>query len=140
MAVRRTRQDRFLGGVLGGIARALRVSPWLLRAIFVALLLSRIFTLPALSLYLLAWMFLPEANEGPPALSVAGSLLVRSGPIRRSRRERILAGVCGGVAEYYKLNPLWLRVGVLVFTLLTLGWGSVLYILAAFTLPLESRT
>ena len=140
MAVRRTRQDRFLGGVLGGIARALRVSPWLLRTIFVALLLSRIFTLPALSLYLLAWMFLPEANEGPPALSVAGSLLVRSGPIRRSRRERILAGVCGGVAEYYKLNPLWLRVGVLVFTLLTLGWGSVLYILAAFTLPLESRT
>jgi len=140
MALRRTRQDRFLGGVLGGIARALRISPWLLRAIFVALLLSRVFTLPALSLYVLAWMFLPEADEGPPALSVAGPLLVRSGPIRRSRRERILAGVCGGVAEYYKLNPLWLRIGVLLFTLLTLGWGSVLYILAAFTLPLESRT
>jgi phage shock protein C len=139
MAVRRNRQDRFLGGVLGGIARALRISPWLLRAIFIALLLSRIFLLPALALYILAWMFLPEADEGPGIRGWSGTGLVRLGPIRRSRRERMLAGVCGGLAEYYHLNPLWLRIGVFLFTLLTLGWGSVAYIVAAFAVPLESR-
>ena len=95
--------------------------------------------MPALALYILAWMFLPESDEGPRNVGWTSVGLVRLGPIRRSRQERLLAGVCGGLAEYYHLNPLWLRMGVLLFTLLTLGWGSVIYIVAAFAVPLESR-
>lgn len=28
----------------------------------------------------------------------------------RSRQERVIAGVCGGLAEYFKMDPTWMRV------------------------------
>ena len=36
---------------------------------------------------------------------------------RRSRDERVLAGVCGGLAEYFRLDPTVVRVGVVLSAL-----------------------
>ena len=52
----------------------------------------------------------------------------------KSRTSRMLAGVCGGVAEYFSIDPTLVR---LVFVLLCFGWGSGLlaYIIAAVIIP-----
>ncbi|MFQ5922978.1 MAG: PspC domain-containing protein [Anaerolineales bacterium] len=31
-------------------------------------------------------------------------------PLRRSRSDRVLGGVCGGLGEFYGIKPLWFRI------------------------------
>ena len=51
----------------------------------------------------------------------------------RSRSERMLAGVCGGIAEYLNIDPTIVR---LVFALVSLsGPGLLLYLIAAIIIP-----
>ena len=55
----------------------------------------------------------------------------------RSERDRMLAGVCGGVAEYFELDPTLVRLGLALFCLLG-GSGVLLYVIAAVIIPTES--
>lgn len=52
----------------------------------------------------------------------------------RSKKERVLGGVCGGIAQYFGVDPVLPR---LAFVLLTLGVGSgvLLYIIAWVVIP-----
>jgi phage shock protein C len=34
--------------------------------------------------------------------------------LRRSRRNRVLAGVCGGLGEFFGLSPIWFRLAFLL--------------------------
>lgn len=52
----------------------------------------------------------------------------------RSRTERRIAGVCGGLAEYFDLDPLLVRV-VMAVLALTNGIGFLFYILAWLFVP-----
>lgn len=61
--VRRSRRDRVLGGVCGGVGRNLNVDPILLRIAAVALALSGGLGVPA---YVVAWIAIPE-EAGPEA-------------------------------------------------------------------------
>ena len=55
--LRRSRQDRWLGGVCGGMGRATGVEPWVWRLLFTVLF---IFAGAGLLVYLLLWVFVPE--------------------------------------------------------------------------------
>lgn len=35
-------------------------------------------------------------------------------PLRRSRTNRMLAGVCGGLAEFFGINAFWFRLAFLI--------------------------
>lgn len=54
---RRSRTDRWLGGVCGGIARSTGMDAWLWRLIFAGLF---IFAGAGLLLYVLLWIFVPS--------------------------------------------------------------------------------
>lgn len=56
----------------------------------------------------------------------------------RSRDERIVGGVCGGIAEYFKVDPVLVRI---IFILLFFGAGTGLlaYIIAWIIVPEEPR-
>src|SRR5213593_5054945 len=56
--------------------------------------------------------------------------------LRRSRSSRLVAGVCGGLAEYFGLHPAIYRV---IFVALTIagGTGLLLYAAAALVMPTE---
>jgi phage shock protein PspC (stress-responsive transcriptional regulator) len=54
-------------------------------------------------------------------------------PLRRSSTERMLGGVCGGLAEYSGLDPVLWRVGMVALTLL--GPGVVVYLLLWVLMP-----
>jgi phage shock protein C len=51
----------------------------------------------------------------------------------KSRRNRKLAGVCGGIGEFFGIDPSLVRLGLVVLTLLG-GSGVILYIIAAIIL------
>lgn len=61
--------------------------------------------------------------------------------LRRRRQERILLGVCAGIAHYFSLDPTVVRVGFVVAGLLPpLGGALVLaYALMAVIVPEEGR-
>ena len=35
-------------------------------------------------------------------------------PLRRSRRSKVIAGVCGGLGEFFGLSPFWFRLAFLL--------------------------
>ena len=49
-----------------------------------------------------------------------------------------LAGVCGGIAEFFNVDPNILRLIWAVFTVFSVGTGLLLYVLAAAILPKKS--
>src|SRR5262249_10297539 len=58
--------------------------------------------------------------------------------LERSRSDRMLAGVCGGLARYFDINPAFYRVGFVVLTLLG-GAGIIVYGAAALVIPDEGE-
>src|SRR5689334_4432649 len=56
--------------------------------------------------------------------------------LERSRDERMVAGVAGGLARYFDLHPMFFRVGFVVLTLLG-GSGILIYLAAALVIPNE---
>jgi len=59
-------------------------------------------------------------------------------PLERSRSDRMLAGVCEGLARYFDLNPAFYRVGFVVLTLLG-GAGILIYLAAVLVIPEEGK-
>lgn len=54
----------------------------------------------------------------------------------RSRRDRRLAGVAGGIGEYLEIDPTVVRI-LWVLSIFFGGLGIFLYIVMAFIVPLE---
>jgi phage shock protein C len=52
----------------------------------------------------------------------------------RSREDRIVAGVCGGVAEFYGVSSLGVRVVFILLALLN-GIGLIAYLIGVFLIP-----
>jgi phage shock protein PspC (stress-responsive transcriptional regulator) len=58
--------------------------------------------------------------------------------LERSRSDRMLAGVSGGLARYFDMHPAFFRVGFVVLTLIG-GAGIIIYLAAALVMPDEGR-
>ncbi len=56
----------------------------------------------------------------------------------RSRKERQLAGVCGGVADYLGVDPTLVRLIWVIFAIAG-GPGVLLYLIMAIVVPEESE-
>lgn len=56
----------------------------------------------------------------------------------RSFTDRVLAGVCGGLAAALGINAWWLRAAFVILTVLSLGVFAVLYLLLWWIVPQES--
>jgi phage shock protein C len=54
----------------------------------------------------------------------------------RSRDERIIWGVCGGIAKYFDVDPTLIRL-VAVLTLFFAFTGILIYIILTIIMPLE---
>ena len=59
--------------------------------------------------------------------------------LQRSRSDRMVAGVAGGLARYFDIHPAVFRVGFVVLTLLG-GSGILIYVVAALVMPDEGKT
>lgn len=54
--------------------------------------------------------------------------------LRRSKRDRVIAGVCGGLGSYFGVDPVWFR---LAFVILAVGGGAgvLIYVIAWLLIP-----
>ncbi len=55
-------------------------------------------------------------------------------PLRRSKTDNIVGGVCGGLGAAAGIDPLWFRLGF-IFLALSSGVGVVLYLIAWVAIP-----
>jgi len=53
----------------------------------------------------------------------------------RSRRDRLLCGVCGGLAEYLNVDPVLVRLGAVALFVLNPGAALLLYTAACILIP-----
>jgi len=53
----------------------------------------------------------------------------------RSSKEKVIGGVCGGLAEYFGIDPIIMRLLFLVF--LFAGFGLLIYIIAWIFIPIK---
>ena len=55
----------------------------------------------------------------------------------RSRKNKMLCGVCGGLGEYQGIDPTVVRLLVVLLSLSSVGMGVIIYFVAAFIIPEE---
>lgn len=107
--LRRTRNDRILAGVCGGIARYFAIDSTIIRVLTVLLMA---FAGLSIWVYLILWIVMPEEERTTWAQQQR-----TEGQHRRlyRSRDRIIGGVVGGIAEYcgWEVAPMRLIVLVL---------------------------
>jgi len=57
--------------------------------------------------------------------------------LMRSRTQKMIGGVCGGIAEYFDLDPTIVRVGYVLLSIFTIFAGVFAYILLWIIMPEE---
>ena len=93
----RDENDKMIGGVASGVAHYLNIDPAFIRILFAILL---IVGGSGVLLYLICWIILPSKPLQP-------SVVKR---LYRSREERVVAGVCGGLGRYFNISTTTVRV------------------------------
>ncbi|MDT7605768.1 MAG: phage shock protein [Pseudonocardiales bacterium] len=84
----------------------------------------------------------PTSNYDPHTDSYAPAAGTRRTPIRlhRSRDERMIAGVCGGLAETLGIDVVILRLALVLATVLGVGAGVILYVACWILMPASPLT
>jgi phage shock protein PspC (stress-responsive transcriptional regulator) len=113
----RSKHDRMIGGVAGGIAAYLNVDTAWIRIAWLALLILG----PGFILYIVAWIVMPESTEADPL------------PVRAARagdNGRLIVGgllvVIGGSLLANRYLP-WMEDLILPAILIALGVGVIVY-------------
>lgn len=58
----------------------------------------------------------------------------------RSRKEKVLGGVCGGLGKYFRIDPIVVRIILVILTflfILPFPWMVIIYLLMWVIVPLE---
>lgn len=124
----RSKTNKKIAGICGGFAEYFELDPTLIRIVW---LTSVLLGGTGLVLYLFCWLLMPENPEA----SLATTPLK---PLTRSATNRVLAGVCGGLGNYFQIDPILFRIAFIILTI-GVGWGILLYIILWIAVPLETN-
>ena len=124
----RSRTEGQIAGVCAGLANYFDVDVVLVRAAWVVFSVVPGAIIGGILAYLAAWLVIPEASD--PVTS-------RGRRLRRSATDGKIAGVCGGLAEYFGVDSTAIR---LVWVILSILFGAVIggviaYLVAWFIIP-----
>jgi phage shock protein C len=73
-----------------------------------------------------------SSNQSPPAAAKAKS---DAKTMHRSQTDKKILGVCGGLGEYFDIDPTIVRVAYVLFTIFSGGVGILLYFLLYLIIP-----
>ena len=129
----RSRTEGKIAGVCAGLADYFDVDVTFVRAIWLALSIVPGAVIGGVVAYLLVWMVMPEGS-GSPAETTRPKL-------SRSVTDSKIAGVCGGLAEYFgvdatPIRALWVVLSILPGAVI----GGLLVYLVAWILIPKTRT
>jgi phage shock protein PspC (stress-responsive transcriptional regulator) len=118
-----------IAGVCAGMADYFGVDIVLMRLIWVLLAIAGAI-IGGVILYVAAWVIMPEGEDLPMPATDERRL-------RRSITDRQIAGVCGGLAEYFQVDATAVR---LVWVVLSIFCGAIIggviaYLLAWLIIP-----
>jgi len=57
----------------------------------------------------------------------------------RSETDKMIGGVCGGIAEYFTLDPTLVRIGYIVLSVFTVFSGVLAYLILWIVVPKRKR-
>ncbi len=57
----------------------------------------------------------------------------------RTQSDKVLGGVYGGIATYFEIDPVIVRIGWVLGTLVSMGFGIIAYIVAWIIMPQKSN-
>ena len=125
----RSRTDGKIAGVCAGLADYFEVDVVLIRAAWVVLSIVPGAIVGGVLAYLGAWLVMPEAAE--PTSRPLGRRLTRSSADKK------IAGICGGLAEYFGVDATPIR---LLWVILSILCGAVIggviaYLIAWIVIP-----
>lgn len=106
----RSRSDSVVGGVCGGFGDYWGIDPVILRLILIFVTVITAFA-PMLFLYLIAWVIIPLEPVG-----YEGRVYSR---LYRSKYDRRIAGICGGLAQSFGIDSTVLRLVLVVLCIVT---------------------
>jgi phage shock protein PspC (stress-responsive transcriptional regulator) len=81
----------------------------------------------------------PQAPPPPPGTGAPPSGGTAPRRLMRSRENRVLGGVCGGLGRYFNVDPIFFRIGAIVL-LFAGGAGLLAYLAALLLMPSEDGT
>jgi phage shock protein C len=64
-------------------------------------------------------------------------MITQRQPLRRSRHNRIIAGVCGGLGEFFGISPFWFRLAMFIAFIPGGVPGILIYLIAMIMIPSE---
>ena len=125
----RGQQHGKIAGVCAGLADYFEVDVVLVRAIWVVLSIVPGAIIGGVLAYLAAWLVIPETTE--PAS------VTRRRQLTLSATDKKIAGICGGLAEYFGVDATAIR---LLWCILSILFGAVIggvmaYVVAWFIIP-----
>jgi len=126
----RSRTNGTIGGVCAGIAEYLSVDATLVRLVWIVLTIMPGMIVGGVLAYLLAWLVMPEETS-PARNTQPGARLMRS------RSDRKIGGVCGGLAAYLGVDSTPLRLLWVVLSILpgAIAGGIIAYVIAWIVIP-----
>jgi phage shock protein C len=118
-----------LGGVCAGLARYLDTDPTVVRLAWLILSVVPGFVIGGLIAYAAAWVLLPVERGDASAISVRR--------LQRSSTDRKVAGVCGGLADYFGVDSTLVRIAAIVLAIYpgAIVCGVLVYLIAWFVMP-----
>jgi phage shock protein PspC (stress-responsive transcriptional regulator) len=116
--MKRDKENAILGGVCAGLAKYLGAPILLVRILF---LVGTIWLGAPLLIYLLLWLLMPAAKPGEK------EFLENFNELKLDKDNKIIAGVCSGVANFAGVDPLIVRILWILGTLYV-GFGIIAYL------------
>jgi phage shock protein PspC (stress-responsive transcriptional regulator) len=125
----RSRNNGVIAGVCSGLADYLGVDVVLVRLLWVVLSIFPGAIIGGVIVYLAAWLIIPEGS--------ASAEVPNSSRLTRSATDKKVAGICGGLAEYFGVDATPIR---LLWVVLSIFCGAVIggviaYLVAWLIIP-----
>lgn len=110
--LRKSKSEKIIGGVCGGMAHYFNIDPTIIRFIFafITLLWGT-----GLLIYVILWAILPYEDEKP--------VLKLKKRLYRNTENKVLGGVCSGLAAYFNIDIIWMRLLFLAPFILSVSAG-----------------
>lgn len=112
--LRRSATNRKIAGVCGGIAEHLNADVTFVRVLLIIMMILPGVVVGGVIAYLLAWILMPGETTRGQAHACR--------QLSRSATNRKMAGVCGGLGEYFRVDPTAVR---LLWTVLSIVPGII---------------
>ena len=104
----RSKTNRKIAGICGGMAEYFELDPVLMRMLWLS------FIIMGALVYVLGWIIIPE---NPSSETTLPDYKI----FARSSQHKVLGGVCGGLGDYFNMDPVIIRI-LFLLMIFGLGW------------------